>query len=222
LSVIRGFLFDLDGTLADTAPGIAAALNLTLVELGLPVQPEERARGWIGGGVDRLLTRALVALAGEAAARTRLDEAITHFYPAYGATLLEGVSVFPGIEECLARLLDEGAALACVTNKPRRFTEPLLEALGLSRRFATLVCGDDLETRKPAPEPVRAALAAIGAEPADAWMIGDSIADVAAARAAGVSSLLVGYGYGADAEARAGADRLCEGSPQLLEVLLAV
>jgi len=191
-------LFDLDGTLADTAPAITRALNATLVEHDLAAQSEPVVRGWIGGGVELLLTRAMHAFsldADDAAARARL---MGRFAVHYRDCLADGVAAYPGMVDLLHRLRDDGTPLGMVTNKPREFAVPLLEVLQLAPLFSAIVCGDDLPRRKPDPLPVSTAASALGVAAGSSWMVGDSLADVRSANQAGCVSVLMAYGYGSD------------------------
>ncbi len=214
-------LFDLDGTLVHTAPSIANAVNLMLSERGLPTWPRQTVEGWIGGGMERLVERVLAALEGRGGSVTP-DDAIAGFRRHYGANLTWGSEVYPHMTALLDALRAEGHALGCVTNKPREFAAPLLAALGLDARFSALVCGDDLPTRKPDPAPVNAALQALGTTAAEGCLVGDSSADMAAARAAGCLAVLVSWGYGSNqADAVAHADARVSSVGQLQAVLLA-
>jgi phosphoglycolate phosphatase len=204
--VARAVLFDLDGTLVDTAPAIARAVNRSLNDRGMDAQPEEVVRGWIGGGMETLLRRTLQAFALPEDDRTALAELVAGFRVHYRSCLAEGAEPYPGMRELLHELRADGCRLALVTNKPREFAVPLLRALDLDGFFGILLCGDDLPTQKPDPLPLLTALRALAVEPAGSWMIGDSIADVLAAERAGVSSVLMAHGYGSsDPQALAGA-----------------
>jgi phosphoglycolate phosphatase len=193
-----GVLFDLDGTLVDTAPSIARAVNQVLQERQLACQPAGVVRGWIGGGVEHLLRQAMHSLGLQRDDSAGLRELVQRFRVHYGANLGEGAEPYPGMPALLAQLHEEGMPLAIVTNKPREFALPLLESLQLAGLFRSIVCGDDLPRNKPDPMPVLAATTALGIAPAQSWMIGDSLADVAAANSAGCTSVLMAYGYGSD------------------------
>lgn len=221
MSARRHVLFDLDGTLVDTAPSIANAVNLMLAERGLPTWPLETVQGWIGGGMERLVEQVLAALASQGGQVTA-EEALDGFRRHYAANLATGSTIYPRMAELLDALLDDCHRLGCVTNKPREFAAPLLEALGLARRFAVLVCGDDLPVRKPDPRPVQLAVDTLGVRAGAGSLVGDSLADVAAARAAGCRAVLVGWGYGANRpEAIAAADSRVGDVAQLQALLLA-
>lgn len=189
------FLFDLDGTLFDTAPDIAEALDRTLAELGLAPAGRERALGWIGGGAKLLLERALPAVGGN---RHHPDDVMPVFMSHYAATNAETAEPYPGVVETLAALAEREHTLGCVTNKPARFAFELLHGAGIADRFGTLIGGDTLAERKPHALPLTTAMETLSADPAQTWMVGDSITDMDAARAASVRSAWVPYGYHRD------------------------
>ncbi len=194
---VRALAFDLDGTLVDTAPDIAAALGQALAAAGLPPVGEALARGWIGDGPDRLIERALAHL-GERASPQRLRSLRRRFDAATLDTPLRHGRVFDGI----AALLERCAAarpLAVVTNKPTALARRVLDAAGLLGHFgAGAVHGADTPAqRKPAPTLLRAAAQRLGVTPAQMLMVGDSAQDVHAARAAGCPAAWAGWGYGA-------------------------
>ena len=183
----RAVLVDLDGTLLDTAPELAAAANRMLGELGLPARSVEEIASYIGKGVPTLVRRAL----GDGQAR--LQEALPIFERYYEEASGRQSVAYPGAREGIARLRAAGLALACVTNKPERFTRALLARAGFA--FDVLVCGDQVARRKPDPEAVLLACARLGVAPREALFIGDSQNDVDAGRAAGCAVWCVPYGY---------------------------
>ena len=186
---LRALLFDLDGTLIDTAPDIALALDRTLRSLGRPRADPARVRGWIGDGARALLDKAL----GEASTDAQWD----HFAFEYGAACGEASRLYPGVMTVLDRLGAAGIKLAVVTNKEARFAHRLLVKHDISAYFDVLVAGDSLPLKKPNPAGVHRALDALQVEPADAALVGDSAIDLRTARAAGVRAWRVTYGYGA-------------------------
>jgi len=188
----RALLIDLDGTLVDTAPDIAAAANRMLDELGARALPFTTISSFIGHGVSRLVRRALAASRLD---DTDADAAEALFYQHYRHTNGQFGRVFPGVRNGVTALRRAGYRLACVTNKPTEFTWPLLQLAGLEDYFDSVVGGDTLASMKPAPEPLLHACAAVGVVPAHAVMVGDSAVDVAAARAAGMPVFIVRYGY---------------------------
>ena len=191
----RLILIDLDGTLVDTVPDLARAADAMMRDLGLPERGEAAVREWIGNGVARLVKRTLTnALDGEPD-ETLFERAHAIFLQHYARDVCTLSRPYPGVVEGLDRLAGAGYRLACVTNKPARFTEPLLDALDMTRRFEVVVSGDTLTVRKPDPGPLLHAAELTGVEPADALMVGDSRNDVLAARAAGFRVVCVPYGY---------------------------
>ena len=187
----RTVAFDLDGTLADTSPDIAAALNKVLGAFGRPAIPAEQVRGMIGDGAKALLRRALAAT-GEAREEL-VDEAYPLYLDFYAADICGGTVLFPGVEAALDELAAAGVALALCTNKPERLTTLLLEALGWQRRFASVVGGDTLPSRKPDPAMLHEAIARAGGGPAA--FVGDTIVDAETARAANLPFVAVSFGF---------------------------
>lgn len=184
-------LFDLDGTLFDSAADIAAAVNRTLAELGHPPEEEALIRSWIGDGARVLIERALC----HAGSALTVDAVMDGFMRHYGDCLLLHARLYPGVRETLQALQAQGVTLALCTNKPQRFLLPLLEARELDGSFAAMVGGDTLPERKPSALPLLHLCAQFGTAPRDALMVGDSRTDAQAAQAAGVPLVLVSYGY---------------------------
>jgi len=192
---LRATLIDLDGTLLDTAPDLAFAANRARAAFGLAELPVARVALFVGKGTDRLVQRALTDdLDGQLDAGdfSRAKAVFEEHYRAVNGTRSQ---VFPGVAEALALLRAAGLSLACVTNKPREFTLPLLERSGLLSRLDAAVCGDEVARRKPHPDLIVAACTRLGVEPADAILIGDSANDAQAAHAGGSRSVLVETGY---------------------------
>jgi phosphoglycolate phosphatase len=192
--VIKAVLLDLDGTLLDTAPDLAAAANAMLAEQGLAPLPEGVIRDFIGGGIARLVERCLQS-AGESLACARLEPALRSFGAHYRRLNGHASQPFPGVPEALARLRAASLRLACVTNKAAAFTAPLLDKTGLAPYFDAVVTADQVGARKPHPAPFLHACKALGVAPAEAAVIGDSANDAEGGRAAGCRVLLVSYGY---------------------------
>jgi len=190
--VARAVIFDLDGTLVESAGEIAHALARAFESLGLAPLPKTAVEQMIGRGVRVLIERALSRIGAQG---VDLDEAVARFETHYGATVGTSASLFPGAKEGLDLLAARGMPMAVVTNKPRYFTLQLLERLDIARHFAAVVAGDDGHVRKPAPDMVVAAARALGVEPEEALMIGDSDNDTVAARAAGCPVWCVRHGY---------------------------
>ncbi len=184
-------VFDLDGTLVDSAADIAEALNRTLQDWQLPRVPEATVLTWIGDGVRRLVEQAFDA----AGSAVDLDTVMPGFMRHYEACLLRSPRLFDGVEAALQALRDDGVALAICTNKPSALVAPLLQHFGLQAQFALVLGGDSLPERKPSGAPLRHIAAHFGVAPQAALMVGDSITDYRAAVDAGMPVALVRYGY---------------------------
>lgn len=191
----RAVLFDLDGTLLDSAPDLAAAANAMLDELGLPARDPAVIATYIGKGIPRLVERTLVGALEGAADPDLFARALPIYERHYERESGRRSVAFPGVLEGLRALDAAGLPLAVITNKAGRFTADLLRRTGLEPFFDVVVCGDAVARRKPAPDPVLAACARLRVAPAEALMIGDSTNDVEAARAAGCPVWCVPYGY---------------------------
>lgn len=188
-------LIDVDGTLVDSVPDLLITVNETMAELGRPEWDEGSVRNWIGNGVERLCRRALVgALEGEPE-EALFERAYPFFLAAYDRHNGRRSRLYPGVEQALERLRQMGHRVGCVTNKAARFTLPLLQALGVADHFELILCGDQLEHRKPHPLPLLHAAAHFDADPRRCVMFGDSISDVKAARAAEFGIICMSYGY---------------------------
>ena len=190
---LRAALFDLDGTLVDTAADLAAAANRMLAEIGRPALDEEGIRDYIGRGVVNLVHRCFEATGGGSEEDRR--HALEVFERHYIAGIADRSRPYPGVLDGLAALERAGIAMGCVTNKARRFTEPLLELTGLRRFFGVVVSGDTVERKKPHADPLLYAAGKLGTLPAETLMVGDSLNDVQSARAAGCPVVVVPYGY---------------------------
>lgn len=189
----QAVLVDLDGTMIDSAPDIAAAVNRMLAQMGAPPLPLQTVRGFIGWGVGHLVRQVLAHAPGVGSA----DEsgALAMFEHHYLACNGRHSTVFPGVLQGLTMLRGLGYALACVTNKPLPYAEPLLDALGLSPCFDAVACGGPSLPLKPHPALLLAACSRLGLEPAQCVMVGDSGVDASAAGRAGMPVYLVRYGY---------------------------
>jgi phosphoglycolate phosphatase len=185
-------VFDLDGTLVDSLPDLAATLATTFGEIGAPALQSETVRSMIGDGTTALVARALAASGLPA---SLLSERLARFLALYEAAPARLTRPYPGVVETLRALQAAGRRLAICTNKPQRATLAVLRGTGLDGFFASVVGGDVLAVKKPDPAHLIAALDGIGATPDDAMMIGDNENDVAMAKAAGVPVILVRYGY---------------------------
>lgn len=216
-------LIDLDGTLVDSVPDLALCVDQMMERLGRPPRGEAAVRGWIGNGVPVLVRRALVgAVDGDADAQ-EFEQALAIYLELYEKNVCVNSRPYPGVIDGLQRLQALGFRLGCVTNKAARFTEPLLDQLGLSRFFEIIVSGDTLDRKKPDPAPLLHAATQLGIEPQQSLIIGDSIHDVEAGRAAGFQVVCVSYGYNHGHDIRDSApdaviDSLTE-LPELFEAL---
>lgn len=186
---IKAVLFDLDGTLADTAPDLIAAASRLRAELGLPILSEYNVRPMISQGGRAILRAALPELSEIG------DDLLKRYLRIYCDHICECTRLFPGMVELLGDLERQGIPWGIVTNKPGWLTEPLVTQLGLKQRAGCIVAGDTLPQRKPSPEPLLHACMQLGVEPASACMIGDDERDILAAKAAGIASVLVTWGY---------------------------
>jgi phosphoglycolate phosphatase len=208
--------FDLDGTLADTAPDLAASLNHVLTAMGREEVPEESVRYLVGHGARALLRKGLAAT-GEAS-----EDLVEHGFPLfidyYSANICDGTAIYPRIEAALDALCLQGVALALCTNKPEALTLRLLAALGWSNRFQAVVGGDTLPVRKPDPAPLHEAIARAGG--GRAAFVGDSITDADTARAAGVPFIAVSFGFSDRPAGQLGADIVIDDYAELVPALM--
>lgn len=214
-------LGDLDGTLCDSAPELAAAVDRMRADLGYPAAGTGKVRAWVGEGIDTLVARALEDAGGEAPDAATLRDARTRFDTAYAEALGTMCPLYPGVVEGLDALRAAGVRVACITNKARIFALPLLGSLGIADRFDAIVAGDSGVAKKPDAAPLLLAAERLGVGIDECVMIGDSGIDVAAARAAGcpVRCVRTGYNAGAPVE-EAGADAVFDRFDELVEALL--
>ena len=188
-------VIDLDGTLLDTAPDLVAAANAMRQALGLAPLPFDTVVTYVGKGAERLVHRALTTDPDGEAEGALFQVGHRLFFEFYQQENGRHAALFPQVREGLERMRELGLRLACVTNKPMRFTTPLLERHDLARYFELVLGGDSLPRRKPDPLPLLHAAQTFGIAPPQVVMIGDSINDARAARAAGMPVLVVPYGY---------------------------
>ena len=213
-------LIDVDGTLVDSVPDLAYCVDEMMLRLGLPAHGETKVRDWVGNGVERLVRRALIGqLDGEP------DEALfAQAYPIFLELYAENTAVrtrlYPGVREGLNWLKAQGYRLGCVTNKAAQFTLPLLKTLGVFDDFEIVISGDTLPQKKPDPLPLLHAAEHFGVAPAKALMIGDSVSDVKAARAAGFAIVCMSYGYNHGQDIREfGPDAVIDSMTEIAELL---
>jgi phosphoglycolate phosphatase len=187
-------VFDLDGTLVDTAPDLIETLNVVFAREGLPSVAYDEARNMIGGGARRMIECGL-QYEGRLAAGADVDRMFADFIAYYSAHIADKSRPFPGLDKALDRLAERGCRFAVCTNKLEGLSRLLLDALGLTRRF-DVICGQDtFGVQKPDPEILRRTIRTAGGEIQRAIMVGDSGIDIAVARAAGVPVVAVDFGY---------------------------
>lgn len=192
---IRAVVIDLDGTLLDTAPDLADAAAAMAAELGVPAVDETRLKTYIGNGVSRLVKRVLTGEMEAEPPAELFGRALPVFEKYYAQWVSRKSRPFPGVVEGLDAFKAMGLHLACITNKAERFTHPLLKDTGLIQYFELILSGDTLPEKKPSPLPLRHACQVFGIRPAELLLIGDSLNDTQAARAAGCPVFCVPYGY---------------------------
>ena len=192
---VKAVMIDLDGTLVDSIPDLAAAANGMLREMGHRELDVDVVRTYVGKGIPNLVARALTGSLEGTVPQEVLARAMPIYERWYTEVNGRHTTVYPGVIEGLEALRKAQFPLACVTNKSARFTQPLLEYLGLARYFGQVVAGDTLPQKKPDPAPLLYACSRIGVAPREMLFIGDSLNDSQAARAAGCPIFCVPYGY---------------------------
>ncbi|MBX9810104.1 MAG: phosphoglycolate phosphatase [Burkholderiales bacterium] len=192
---VKAVMIDLDGTLLDTIPDLAVAANMMLKQLGRAPLDEALIRTFVGKGIPKLVERALAGSLDGTADPELFARALPIFERCYAGVNGRHTLIYPGVKEGLDQLREQGFPLACVTNKAGSFTLPLLEHMKLAPYFAEVVAGDTLPRKKPDPLPLTHTCEKFGIEPRDMLMIGDSLNDAQAARAAGCPVFCVTYGY---------------------------
>jgi phosphoglycolate phosphatase len=192
---VKAVMIDLDGTMLDTVADLAVAVNLMLAKLGRSPLDERLVRNFVGKGIANLVQRALVgAMEGEVDLEL-FARAMPVYLDCYESVNGKHTTIYPGVLDGLNALKSAGFPLACVTNKSERFTLPLLRQMKLADYFAVVVSGDTLPKKKPDPLPLAHACKELGIAPHEMLMIGDSLNDTLAARAAGCPVFCVPYGY---------------------------
>ncbi|CAK9886537.1 MAG: Phosphoglycolate phosphatase [Candidatus Erwinia impunctatus] len=192
---VKALAFDLDGTLIDSVPGLASAVDTALAAFHLPPAGIQRVATWIGNGADILITRALTWALNKAPEPEMVAEARQLMDARYAISVRTGSILFPQVKETLAILAQKGLPMAIVTNKPTPFIEPLLSALDIADHFTLVLGGDDVVAKKPHPAPLFFVLGTWGLLPQELLFIGDSRNDILAAQAAGCPSVGFTYGY---------------------------
>lgn len=206
-------MLDLDGTLVDTKDDLAAAVNVTLAALGLPVQDTRTLLGYVGNGARVLLQRALGTEHG-----TKLEAGLDVFMPWYREHLLDHAAVYPGLRGVLDALAADGVVFSVLTNKPEDMSAAILRGLDLETLCPRLIGGDTLPVRKPDPAGLRQLIGVSGVPAAATLMVGDSAIDVATGRNAGVATCAVFWGFNGDAVRGAGADAEIAAPAELLAI----
>lgn len=195
LNHIEMVLIDVDGTMVDSVPDLAYCVDEMMQQLQLPLRGEEAVRDWVGNGVERLVRRALVGQLEGEPDEALFEKAYPLFLTLYQENTCQRSRLYPGVEEGIDYLHSIGMKLGCVTNKAGQFTEPLLRTLGLYNKFEIIISGDSLPKKKPDPMPLLHAAEFFNEKATQSLLIGDSVSDVKAARAAGFSVVCVSYGY---------------------------
>ena len=188
-------LIDVDGTLVDSVPDLAYCVDEMMKQLGRPVHGEAKVREWVGNGVERLTRRALVGQLDGEPDDADFEKAYPIFMDLYAENTSKRSVLYPGVQEGVKYLKKAGYKLGCVTNKAAQFTIPLLKDLGVFDYFEIVVSGDTLPKKKPDPLPLLHVAEYFGVSPSNALMVGDSVSDVKAARAAGFQIICMSYGY---------------------------
>lgn len=210
-------IFDLDGTLVDTAPDLTLALNHVLAHEGRPPVHGTQVRGLVGRGA-RVLIEEAMAMTGEAVSRDRLGALLDLFVEYYGHNIARESVVFPGVRQTLQSFSRDGLLMGVATNKYEGLSRQLLEALDLQQHFPVVVGGDTLNVRKPDPEHLLEVVRRLGGDPRRALMVGDSTADIDAAKAAGMRSVAVSFGYPNAPVSEMGADAIIDSFRDLEDV----
>jgi phosphoglycolate phosphatase len=187
-------VFDLDGTLVDTAPDLISALNIVFTHEQLPLIAYEQARIMIGGGARRMIESGL-KFAGRPVVAAEIDRMLADFIAHYSAHIADHSRPFPGLDAALDRLAHDDCRFAVCTNKLESLSRLLLDALGMTARFAAICGQDTFGVQKPSPDVLIRTIAAAGGTPDWAVMVGDSGTDIATARAAGIPVVAVDFGY---------------------------
>jgi len=218
MSKPAAIFFDLDGTLVDTAPDLGGAANAVRASLGKPPLPLIEYRPVASAGARGLLGKALGITPEHPDFPAHREAFLAH----YADHLADNSPLFEGFEQVLSAFEDVGIAWGVMTNKPKRYTDALMAALGLAPRAAAVVSADEVPAAKPAPDGLLLACERAGLAPADCWYVGDDLRDIAAGRAAGMRTVAAGWGYeGAYPIASWQADMLIQRPLELLDLIRA-
>ena len=188
-------LIDVDGTLVDSVPDLAWCVDAMMRELGLPERGEARVRHWVGNGVERLVKRALINELDGEPDEAQYNKALPVFQDLYSENTSKRSCLYDGVLEALDFLKTTGVRIGCVTNKASQFTLPILKDLGIADYFEIVICGDMVERKKPDPMPLIQAAEQLETAAEASLMLGDSMSDVKAARAADFGIVCMSYGY---------------------------
>ena len=188
-------LIDVDGTLVDSVPDLAFCVDEMMKQLDMPVRGEAAVRDWVGNGVERLTRRALINQLDGEPDDALFEKAYPIFLELYAENTSKRSMLYPGVREGLDYMRTAGYKMGCVTNKAEQFTLPLLGDLGIQDEFEIIICGDTLAEKKPHPLPLLHAAEFFKVLPENSTMLGDSVSDVKAARAAGFQIICMSYGY---------------------------
>ena len=188
-------MIDVDGTLVDSVPDLAFCIDEMMQKLGLQKWGEDKVRHWVGNGVPKLVERALSGELEGRPIKEVFDVAYPIFLDLYEDNNAQRSYLYDGVREGLDYLKSQGYQLGCVTNKSEQFTHPLLKALGILNDFKIIISGDTLAKRKPDPMPLLYCAEHFNLKPEECLMLGDSVSDVKAARAAGFDIICMSYGY---------------------------
>jgi len=188
-------MIDVDGTLVDSVPDLAYCIDEMMQRLGLQKWGEDKVRHWVGNGVPKLIERALTGELEGQPMQEVFDIAYPIFLDLYEENNAQRSYLYDGVREGLDYLISQDFQLGCVTNKSEQFTHPLLKALGVFNDFKIIISGDTLAKRKPDPMPLLYCAEYFNHKPKECLMLGDSVSDVKAARAAGFDIICMSYGY---------------------------
>lgn len=215
-------LIDLDGTLVDSVPDLAWCVDEMMKAIGREPHGQDKVREWVGNGVERLVRRALVGQLEGEPSDADFEKAHPIFLELYADNTSKRSELYPGVREGIDWMKSQGLKLGCVTNKAAQFAAPILENLGLADDFSILVAGDTLKEKKPHPAPLLHAAEFFDVPAERAMMLGDSISDVRAARAAGFQIVCMTYGYNHGVDIRTADPDAVMDSMTELQTLLAV
>lgn len=188
-------MIDVDGTLVDSVPDFAFCVDKMMIELGLQLCGEERVRNWVGNGIPKLIERALIDKLDKESISKVYEVAYPIFLKLYSDNSAIRSRLYDGVKEGLDYLKSKGYLLGCVTNKAEQFTNPLLKKMGIYNDFRLIISGDTLDKKKPDPLPLLHGANFFNMQPNECLMLGDSVSDVRAARAAGFDIICMSYGY---------------------------